>query len=188
MITRLVDSGRVLDFDIENRPLSYWYDGNCTAEITVIAASFGPDSMHVWALGEDDPRRMLEEFVALYNEATLVTGHYIRKHDLPIINGALLEYNMPPLSEKLTCDTKLDLVSTGSLSMSQESIAGMLGIAAPKVQMSQHTWRAANRLEDIESAKARCIGDVVQHQAMRARLLVLGMLRPARRWAVGVGK
>jgi len=38
-------------------PLSYWYDGHCTAEITAIAASFDPRGYQVWLLGIDEPSR-----------------------------------------------------------------------------------------------------------------------------------
>src|SRR5690349_17074327 len=82
---------RVLDFDIENRPLAYWYDGATTAEITAIAACWmdEPRSMRVWLLGPDEPLEMLEGFLFMYNLADMVTGHYIRRHDLPILNGAM---------------------------------------------------------------------------------------------------
>jgi hypothetical protein len=46
---------RVLDFDIENRPLSYWYDGKSTAEITAIAW---------WWIGEDPSRSATAWIVA----------------------------------------------------------------------------------------------------------------------------
>jgi hypothetical protein len=45
---------RVLDFDIENRPLSYLGMDFTTAEITSIAASFeGSREIHTWLLGID---------------------------------------------------------------------------------------------------------------------------------------
>src|SRR6185436_10157697 len=89
---------KVLDFDIENRPLSYWIpDGKPTAEITAIASCWAddPESMVVHLLGQDDPELMLQFFVNRYNKADIVTGHYIRVHDLPIINGALMEFGLP---------------------------------------------------------------------------------------------
>ena len=176
---------RVLDFDIENRPLSYWYDGHCTAEITAIAASFGPrEGIKVWLLGIDEPVEILERFRALYDEADVVTGHYIRKHDLPIINGAMLEHGFGPLGPKLTSDTRLDLVRFGDLPASQEALAAMLGVKAPKTGMSQADWRAANRLgpAGIALTKIRVVSDVRQHMAMRAELLKRGWLYPPRRW------
>lgn len=60
---------RVLDFDCENRPLSYWYDGQCTAEITAVAAGWvDEDEVYVWALGQDSSLTMLREFKKLYDE------------------------------------------------------------------------------------------------------------------------
>lgn len=173
----------ILDFDIENRPLSYWYDGQCTAEITVIAYSWGLDRpVHCWLLGRDDPEDMLSHFVEMYDLADIVTGHYIRRHDLPIINGALLEYGFPPLGVKLTWDTKLDLRPTKDLSMSQESLGLTLCTRYEKIHMSQPEWRAANRLEQIELAEARCTTDVRQHQELRLKLDELGMLQSPKSW------
>jgi hypothetical protein len=174
---------RILDFDIENRPLTYLGNDRTTAEITAIACSFGIDKpMYCWLLGEGEPEDMLCSFVMYYDMADLVTGHYIRKHDLPIINGALLEYGMRPLRPKLTSDTCLDLKATKDISRSQENLSAMLGVEAPKVKMSQLDWRSANRLENIEKTFARVTGDVRQHQQLRLRLLELGMLNPPKMW------
>lgn len=173
----------ILDFDIENRPLTYLGGDRTTAEITAIACSYGPNEpMFCWLLGEDRPRDMLSYFVTVYDRADLVTGHYIRKHDLPIINGALLEYGMPPLKPKLTCDTCLDLKATKDISRSQENLSAMLGVEAPKIKMSQLDWRAANRLEDIEKTYVRVTGDVRQHQQLRLKLLDLNLLNPPKIW------
>lgn len=178
-----IKPARILDFDIENRPLSYWYDGQCTAEITAIACSWGLDSpVYCWLLGRESPESILMNFVALYNEADLVTGHYIRKHDLPILNGALLEYGMRPLGTKLTVDTKLDLRPTKDYSMSQETLGETLCTSYEKVHMSQCDWRAANRLQQIELAETRVKGDVRQHQQLRLKLVELGMLQSPKAW------
>lgn len=37
--------------------------------------------------------------------------------------------------------------------------------------MNQAMWRAANRLHNLKAAKERVVGDVIQHMAMRVRLL-----------------
>src|SRR4051812_23080126 len=115
---------KILDFDIENRPLSYLGMDYTTGEITAIAWSWvGEDDVQVRALGQDDPEDILIDFEQVYNEADIVTGHYIRKHDLPLINGSLLEVHSSGLSEKATIDTKLDLMQMKYLSASQESLA-----------------------------------------------------------------
>jgi hypothetical protein len=176
---------RILDFDIENRPLTYLGGDYTTAEVTAIAWSFvGSDTISSALLGAVEGEEMLSLFREAFDQADMVTGHYIRKHDLPIINGALLEYSLPPLGDKLTEDTKLDLIKRKDFSASQESLAATLGVTAPKVHMDQHSWREANRLtaRGLEATKQRVEGDVLQHKMLRARLLELGMLHPPRVW------
>lgn len=184
--SRPVPGLRILDFDIENRPLSYWVPDRPSAEITAIASCWAddPESMQVLLLGRETMPEVLAAFVERYNHAGLVTGHYIRKHDLPIINGALLEQGMPPLSEKLTHDTKLDLLIAKDMPVSQENLAAMLGVSLRKVHMLQADWREANRLtpEGLAKTEARVVGDVRQHMEMRLSLLRARLLRPPRVW------
>lgn len=184
-ITQTLTKLRVLDFDIENRPLSYWYEGNPTAEITAIAWSWvGEDEVTTYLLGEDDPAFMLRKFVEVYEEADLVTGHYIRKHDLPIINGALMEFRMPPLGVVLSHDTKMDLRKRDGLSMSQEALSAMYGLKSPKEHMTQQDWRSANRLtpEGLKETRRRVEGDVVQHKHLYATLRKQGWLNVPKVW------
>lgn len=176
---------KVLDFDIENRPLAYLGPDYMTAEITAIAAGWmDEEKIHVWALGEVDGRTMLDGFRRLYDQADRVTGHYIRKHDLPIINGAMLEHGLTPLTEKMTSDTKLDLVKFQQLSASQENLSEMLGVGAGKFHMNQPRWREANRLtpEGIALTKKRVTDDVRQHRELRRKMIELGALKPPRMW------
>ncbi len=178
---------RVLDFDIENRPLSYLGQDYTTAEVTAIAACYVDDrqSMRVWLLGRDRAEAMLEEFRDMYDTADLVTGHYIRKHDLPILNGAMLEVGRANLEEKLTSDTKLDLVSHGHvISASQENLAETLGVTKPKVHMNTPRWREANRLtpRGLELTAKRVMGDVLQHMALRRELLKRNLLGAPKVW------
>ncbi len=181
---------RILDFDTEARPLS-WYGGDfVTKEITAIAAQFiGEKKMHVWMLGEVEPEEMLDGFLKLYTEADIVTGHFIRGYDLPVVNGALLDFGRPPLGEKLTSDTKGDLVKLQGLSKSQENLGALLGLDAPKVQMDQAKWREANRLTraGIKLTKERVTGDVRQHIELRQKLIDNGWLGPPRVWSPGSG-
>jgi hypothetical protein len=82
--TRVRSQGRILDFDIENRPLTYWWGDACTAEITAIAWSWMDDELvQVYTLDpppnhENSMLSMLTAFRAAYESASLVTGHYIR--------------------------------------------------------------------------------------------------------------
>jgi hypothetical protein len=183
---------KILDFDIENRPLTYWREDRPTAEITSIASCWHGDMGTLTAslLGVDDPEQMLVDFVKRYDEADIVTGHYIRKHDLPIINGALMEYGLPQLRPKLTQDTMLDLFVKADIPSSQEYLCEVLDISVPKVHMTQHDWREANRLLPKGLAKTyrRVTGDVLQHMLMRAEMVRRGMLRPPTVWNPGGGE
>lgn len=195
-----LSGARILSFDIENRPLSYWTPDRPSAEITAIAWSFvGESQVRCALLGDragysddlysratvyDAVPGILEEFVEAYNAADIVTGHYIRRHDLPIINGALIENGLPILEQKLTSDTKLDLVRKADLPVSQEALTAYLEIKAPKIHMTQHDWRDANRLTETGLARTykRVVGDIKQHKAMRAELLRRGLLKSPKVW------
>lgn len=178
---------RWVDFDSECRPISYLGSDWTTADITAIAASFvGEDEVQcfVQTKAKTSQRKMLKWFRKLYDEADGLTGHNIRKHDLPMLNGAMMELGLPPLGPKLTCDTYADLKKRTGISASQENLGEMLRIDAPKVGMSTIKWRAANRLtpDGIELTRIRVMGDVVQHKALRQALLDRDLLKPPRVW------
>ena len=185
------DGARVLDFDVENRPLSYLGQDFTTAEITAIAWAFTfPEErkkvkVEVALLGETDLESMLLRFRQVYIGSDIVTGHNILRHDLPMLNAMMLEQGMGPLPPILVSDTYAHLKRRHGVSGSQESLSEMLGVGRPKVGMSQVAWRQANRLEPegIAKTRLRVVGDVLQHVEMRRRLIELGWLGPARRWA-----
>lgn len=180
---------RVLDFDIENRPLSYLGSDFTTAEVTAISWAWADDPQHVsvYLLGESELRDILSAFVSAYNDADMVTGHFIRGHDLPMVNGALVELGMPVLADKLVQDTKVDFVRTKGISLSQESLGAMLRLDHQKVVMNQAKWRAANRLTPagLAEVRQRVVGDVRQHIQLREELSKLGYLAAAKMWRSG---
>ena len=182
---------RVLDFDIENRPLAYWYDDKTTGEITAIAWKFyGDDGEPRYEVLRPPPHHeesmewMLRLFKRAYDEADMVTGHYIRVHDLPIIQAHMIEFDLPPLGPKLASDTKLDLIRRSQLSASQLALSKMLDVKAEKPRMENMRWRDANRLtpEGIQSAINRVTGDVKQHMELRQAMLDRGLLKAPRMW------
>jgi hypothetical protein len=181
---------RVLDFDIENRPLAYWFDDRTTPEITAIAWSwYGEDAVVVRTLKHPpfhvkSARQMLKDFRLAYEQADMVTGHYIRGHDLPMVNSALVEYGIEPLGPKLVSDTHGDLITYGKQSKSQAALSNVLGVVAEKPRMSVNRWRDANRLtpEGIEATVERVVGDVKQHKEMRLALIEAGLLKTPRIW------
>lgn len=187
MISEVRGRLRILDFDTENRPLTYLGSDYTTADLTAIAWSWlDVDNIECHQVTED-PRSqldMLRAFRAAYEQADVVTGHYIRGHDLPILNGAMIELGMPPLPSRLASDTKLDMTSTQRVSMSQESLSAILGVPAPKVAMTQAMWRAANRLtpDGLRLTKERVVGDVRQHILMRQEMVRRSLLGSPKRW------
>jgi len=154
-----------------------------SGEVTAIACSWvGKQEIQCWLLGRETAEEMLAGFLDLYQRAGMVTGHNIRRHDLPIISGALIEHDLPPLPPKLTQDTLRDLIKHKYLPASQEALAAMYGLAEPKKHMTQAGWRKANRMtpEGIAETEARAVADVRQHKALRAKLLDAGVLRTPR--------
>lgn len=180
---------RILDFDIENRPSSYWYD-RPSAEVTAIAWAWVGDTKVSVAMLEPPPlheesmRSMLKRFVEAYNMADMVAGHYITRHDLPILCGALLENDLPILGPKLAQDTKTQLVKHQDLPVSQEALAEFLGIKKTKYHMTQPMWREANRLtpEGRMLAAERVSEDVLQNMEMREELIRRNLLKPPKVW------
>ena len=176
---------RILDFDIENRPLAYLGPDYTTAEVTAIACSWvGESEVTCALLGLQTPKNIFQYFVDLYDQADIVTGHYILRHDLPVLNGALAEVGMLPLKPKYVSDTKVHLPQMKYLSKSQENLAGMLGMFEAKHHMTNAEWREANRLTEIgiQLTAKRVVDDVIQHKALREALLAAGLLGEPELW------
>lgn len=180
-----IRAARILDFDCENAPLSYLGGDFTTASLTAIAWSWGDRKFECRLLPENTMEEMVEGFAVAYAQADVITGHNIRKHDLPLLHAMLLEMGHRPLRPKLVCDTYADLKKRSPGFASQATLSEMLGIKAPKVGMSTVAWREANRLtpEGVEKTRKRVTGDVRQHIALRKRLIELGWLRPPRVWS-----
>lgn len=190
---------RILDFDCECRPIA-WYGGDwVTKQPTAIAWKFIGESgpVEVAVIGESfDPRNvldeeaaMLERFRTAYDAADIVTGHFIRGFDLPLLNGALMRLGLPLLAKKLAHDTKGDLVRGQGISKSQENLGAMYELKHPKVGMNTALWMAGNLLlpHGIEATKRRVLGDVKQHIELRAKMLERGHLLPPSPWSPGGG-
>ena len=177
---------RTLHFDFEARPLSWYAGDQVSKEITAIAWSWiGEDEVHCSLLTR---RRssldVIRPFLRVYNEANIVTGHYIRGFDLPLLNATLVEHGQPALGPKLTSDTFQDLTKMHGMSRSQEALGAMLGLDHEKYHMDQTKWREGNRLtrKGLEQTRTRVVHDVRQHKELRARLVEAGWLRAPRVW------
>lgn len=198
MLLEAGDSLRILDLDVECRPMA-WYGGDwVTKEITAFAWRFTDEpeeSTKVWLLTPSKTwdqhiakrRRGMERFLLDYNKADMVTGHYIRGFDLPLLNGTCIRLGLHPLKAKLSHDTKIDLIRMSGLSKSQENLAAYFDLKHEKEKMNTHTWEIANSLvqEGRVETKRRVVGDVNQHIEFREELLARHALQPPTVWTSG---
>jgi hypothetical protein len=181
----------VLDFDIETRKIGFHDAGRFKpggAEPVIIAMSLNGEKPVTYSLGslwdEGDMQLMLGKFLQAWDAADVVTGHYVRKFDIPILQGALFEFGFPLLDQKLVSDTKTDLVDIAAMSLSQENLSSLHYLEESKFHMNDNWWRKVARLqpEGLKLAKERVVKDVIQHQALRAALNESGALRPPSLW------
>jgi hypothetical protein len=184
---RQVRDLHALVFDIENRPLSYWYDGATTAEVTVIAYKWlnGTKTKVLLADGKTDTAAILAAFRPVYEKADVLIGHNIRKHDLPILNGAYVENEQGQLPARLTIDTLRDLARWKDIPKSLEYLTSWLGCSIEKPHMDQHKWREANRLsrQGVALARKRCAVDVRINEWCYRELVKRGLLvKPPSVW------
>lgn len=200
LVERPVRRLSILDFDLENRPLSYLGMDWTSAEVTAIGWSWvGDDEVSTMMLHLDgrygfkpgtlpevalDPADAFRVFRHVLTSADILTGHYITKHDLPIVNSMLMELGLEPLPELLTQDTQAHSIRVKDLSRSQENLASMFRMAEAKHHMTQSEWREANRLTEagIEGSRKRVVDDVIQHKALREEMLKRKLLGSPKKW------
>lgn len=199
MLPKLRKAGalRVLGFDLENRPLAYWYDGETTSEITAMAWKWRHEQDVRTLLLLPDGRFINDEggkrqashahmtFREVLASADLVYGHNIRRHDLPMLQAHLLRLQLPTLPRLLTSDTLRDYPKRGGMSASLANLASFYGLEGEKKVMSQGDWEDANRLTTtgIPLARERVVGDVLLQESLRDKLLELAILKSPRVWA-----
>lgn len=187
---------RALCFDLESRPLAFWYGDKTTAEITAFGWKWldEPD-VHTLVLRdgqlyEDDEGRKVpyqrahELFGMELASSGLAYAHNCRRFDLPLLAGWRLRLGLPPLPELLTTDTLRDLYRRTDVSASLESLVEYLDIEVGKHRMSAPKWERANQLrrDGVAEARVRVSTDVLIQEEARKRLLDRGQLRDPRVW------
>ena len=190
-LARTSEPRQILHFDIETRLVGFHKGGRFApdgCEPIAMAWMVPGEEVRVSSMGskwrKGDLVLMLEEFREAYDAADMVTGHYVLKFDLPVINGAMLEFGREPLSPKLVSDTKVHLFRRAAVSASQENLALMRRVEAAKMKMSDTDWREAARLtqEGIGKARDRVEADVEQHHQLRTSLIENNYLRSPSVW------
>jgi hypothetical protein len=178
---------RILDFDTECRPMHY-SEFRAESQMTGIAWSWiGSDDVQCVVLNQNlsNERSMLVRFLKAFNAADIVTGHYLRKHDLPLLVDHCIRLGLDLPKPLLVQDTMMGLPGVKGLGKSQENLSETLGVEAPKHHMNGARWRVANSLtpEGREGTRTRVVFDVAQNKQLRAKLLERGLLKPPVRWA-----
>lgn len=182
----------VLDFDTECRPLHY-SEWRPESQITAYAWSWLGDHVVASSVLEHRndagqfhrlERKLLLEFMEHFNDADMVTGHYLLRHDLPLLVDHCIRLGVPLPDSKLVSDTKVHMPSVRALGLSQDNLANLLRLDEKKHHMSGRQWAEANVLtnQGRELTRKRVADDVTQHKAIRAELQEMGVLGAAQVW------
>ena len=177
---------KVLDFDTECRPMHY-SEWRAESQITGIAWSWiGEEKVHCIVLEQDvsNEVEMLATFLEAFNAADMVAGHYLRKHDMPLLVDHCIHAGLPLPKPILVQDTMMDLVKVRGLGKSQENLATTFDLSAEKHHMNGARWRVANSLDAAGRAgtRKRVVDDVRQNKQLRTELLERGLLKAPRIW------
>lgn len=166
----------------------HYSDWRPESQMTAIAWSWvGEDKVHCEVLEQDlsNEWEMLGTFLDAYNQADIVTGHYLLKHDLPLLVDHCMRLGFPLPKPVMVSDTKIHAPKVKGLGMSQENLSVTFGVSAEKHHMTGAQWRVANALDPAgrESSRKRVVDDVLQNKQLRVLLLERGWLKAPSRWA-----
>ncbi len=177
---------KVLDFDSECRPMHY-SEFRDESQITAIAWSWVGERKIEWEVlrqNLSNERKMLERFLKAYNEADVVTGHYLVGHDLKLLSDHCVRFGWSLPAPKRVQDTKTLLPKVRGLGLSQENLSTLFELDEKKHRMNGRRWAVTNTLAQggREEAKQRCVRDVRQHKALRKVLVEHGYLAVPKVW------
>ena len=191
MALRWSDAGpsRILDFDVETLARGYadpewvpslitaiawsWLGDDKVETVTILDyASDLDEYLHMSFIGCAE---MLEEFVAVFNQADAYTGHNVTRFDVPSMNAELMRMQLPTLKPKRCIDT-IRLVRSKGFKKGQDVMADVLDVPAEKKAMNWAQWQRAYAEPGWPEVRERVAGDVIQHKLLLGRLLELGYL------------
>lgn len=149
-----------------------WLDEDkVTCRTLVDYAKTVPDFLQVLFTG---CRPLLAEFVEVYNQADIVTGHNINRFDVPAINAELMRLMLPPLQDKPRIDTMKLKAKARGFKKAQDVMAATFGLTAEKKALNWAEWKQAYATPGWPVIRERCAGDVVQHKQLLRKLLEMG--------------
>ena len=169
---------KILDFDTENRPGFYWYDGRTTDMLMTIAWGWMDEKEVHWDTIRSDVEEgliplPLERFTEALSHADVVTGHNIKRHDVPLLNAHCDREGLPRLEWPLIVDTMDFMQKTKGVSRSQANLSDLFRLVEDKTQVHIPTWERAATGDAVALTivAKRCMQDVRQHRELYKELV-----------------
>jgi hypothetical protein len=172
-------AGRVLDWDCENGPGFYWYDGKATSLLHTVSAAWvdTPEEVTSWTTRWRPPRGLVVEDLSrlrkMIESAGAVTGHNIVRHDIPLLNSHFDRLDQPRIEWPHVIDT-MSLIRNGmGMSRSQENLLAMYELNREKMTVPLATWEKAWRgsVKESRIVVERCETDVLGHIELYKKLI-----------------
>lgn len=164
---------RLLVIDIENKPGTYGPGDFTHGKVTALGAMFTTETDAVgWVLHRDRPkqmRRAAAAFASLWEQADVIVGHNIRRHDIDLLRGLYTGLGLPLLPTRRTIDTYHDTPKIRGLSRSLENLAARWGCPEQKIHLSEFDWESA--YDGIEWAEQKMHARVTSDVRINAWLL-----------------
>lgn len=181
-------SARILDFDLETLAAGYADPQWVPDKITCAAWSWvGEQEVRSLTTGKDGffngtvRGARLKPLLDAIAEADVVTGHNLFRFDLRVLNAECIRCGLDSLRPLMVQDT-IRLPRTKGLKKGQDDLSVILGNPLRKKTMNWAEWDAAYEEDRWPEVIERCESDVLQHKALRAKLLERKLLRAPTRW------
>ncbi len=181
--------GRILDFDMESVAVGFADPAWVPQKITCVAWGWTDEErVEVRTCGvfgiyglPQLRSRMLEPLLAAIDEATMVTGHNLFRHDLPLLRSECWRLGLDPPKSILVQDT-IKLGKHKGFKKGQDNLEALYKTDEQKLQLNWQEWDDAYQEVGWPTVRARCRSDVVGHRQLRRKLEAEGKLGSAIWW------
>lgn len=179
---------RTLDFDLETVAAGYADPDWVPHIVTAWACSWVDEEDVYYRLlpvrflhDVEERRRFLQPLLDHIDEADVLTGHNIRRYDLPVLAAECMKLNLPTVGSRLTQDT-IRVPKSKGFKKGQDNLAVLLDVPLPKKALNWMEWQNAYGEADLGTVRERVVGDVLQHKLLRLRMMERGWLEAPRMW------
>lgn len=179
---------RTLDFDIETVASGFADPEWVPQTVTAWACSWVDEEQVNYRLlpvrhlhDTDERRRFLAPLLDYIAEAEMLTGHNIRRFDLPVLNAEAMRLGLPTIGSVLTQDT-IRLPKSKGFKKGMDNIGVLLGVPEEKLPLNWQSWQNAYAESDMGTVRERVVSDVRMHKMLRQRMMDCGWLEAPRVW------